>query len=85
MYTENYSVEMNDSFIKILDNIETTHRLKQEISKNPIINLIKLLNSVSDKKTIVAPQYTNELNGQIAEVEARIKSEIEALEMETAT
>ena len=77
--TKGYLDKFNSSVEKTLDDFEKANRISQAISKNPIINLVELLKITSDKKTMVAPQYINKLNSDLAEVEAHIEHGIEAL------
>ena len=70
---------MNDSVIKIFDDIESAYRKQQDIDNNPVINLITLLEEVSDRKIENAPKYIEKFDNEVAEIEARIKTGIEAL------
>lgn len=77
-----YTPKLNDSITKIFDNIESAYCKQQDIDNSPVINLITLLEEISEKKIENAPKYINKLNNEIAEIEARIKNDIEALEEE---
>ena len=85
LLTKNYNSALNDSVIKILDDIETAYRKQQKIDNNPIIHLIILTNSVSDKKVTNALNYVKKFNDEIAEIEARIKDDIAALKLKKDT
>ena len=46
---------------------------------HPVINLVTLMNSVSDRKVTKAIRYAKKLYDEIAKVEEQIKSDIETL------
>ena len=46
---------------------------------HPVINLVTLMNSVSDRKVTKTIRYAKKLYDEIAKVEEQIKSDIETL------
>ena len=77
---ENYVTELNDSVEKILDNIWTLQRKMLEIT--PRINLIALVNTVSDKKITNALLFFHDFDNGISKIESGIKTDLEALAAE---
>ena len=73
------TTETFNSADSILDDFITIQELQRKIETNPVINLITLLEGISERKIENAPKYINKLNNEIAEIEARIKTSIEAL------
>ena len=73
------TTETFNSADSILDELIAIQELQRKIETNPVINLITLLEEISERKIENAPKYINKLNNEIAEIEARIKTGIEAL------
>ena len=79
------TTEFLNNVDSILDDFIALHESQRKHATHPVINLITLVNGVSQKKITNALKYIQKLNAAIAEVEARIKSKIETLELETAS
>ena len=75
-----YSPELNDSVAKILANIEAEYNRQQE--KNSVINLVKLMESVSDKQITNASQYIQKFDNEVVDFLSKFNVEIEALTSE---
>ena len=75
--TKDYSPELNDSVTKVLADIETEYNRQQE--KSYLINLIALVESVSDKQITNAPQYVQKFDNEVDDFVFNINAAIEAL------
>lgn len=79
LHSNKYNSSINTKINKILDDFIAIQELQRKIDTNPVVNLITLLEEISERKIENAPKYINKLNNEIAEIEARIKTGIEAL------
>lgn len=76
----NYSLTLNDSVEKVVDVIKTAINMEQALNKNPVANLLALVNAVSDKQIAHSAAYIKKFHDQIAEVKSSINPGIKALE-----
>ena len=81
---ENYSNELNSSVENLLSEIAVANDAQSRIERGPIVSLMTLVNSISDKKVTNGLKYTSKLNDDLALLRAQIENDIETVNSDKA-
>ena len=78
-YSNKYTGAMNSQINKILDDFITIQELQQKIETNSVINLITLVNGVSQKKITNALEYIKPFNDEIDKIKVAAQENLRVL------
>ena len=79
LHFDKYTSAMNSQVSKILDDFITIQELQQKIETHPVINLITLVNDVSQKKITNALKYIQPFKVEISKIKLAAKQNLRVL------